>query len=64
MQPMQLNTNVIVIETNKGRTIRQSKVCSFLRHIDGLVQEKRNSSASALELRLSYTLGREYRVMR
>ena len=33
-------------------------------YIDGLVQEGRNSSALAMELHLSYTLSREYRVAR
>ena len=29
--------------------------CKKLNHLDGLVQERRNSIANALELRLSYT---------
>ena len=45
-----------------GLIILQSVTASY--YIEGLVQERCNSSALALELYLSYTLGREYRVMR
>ena len=35
--------------------IQDAQFPSFAQHIDGLVQERRNSTADALELRLSYT---------
>ena len=45
--------------SSSGRTTAQVCVCAEY-HVDGLVQEKRNSSALAMGLYLSYTNPSKY----